>query len=186
MVTRERADLLRAAARQGEHRVVGMASAKIRSAGQWLPAIDFAGFPQRNGARRVYPNIKPRRNDMTTSSGHTSAILASRVKDTAVYNGQGERIGTVEDIVLDKLSNRIMFAALGFGGFLGMGEKYHPVPWSMLDYDEDKGGYVVPMNKDVLQNAPAYDLKDLTKHDGSMTGIRETSYDYYNIERDWQ
>jgi hypothetical protein len=56
----------------------------------------------------------------------------------------------------------------------------------MLDYDEDKGGYVVPMNKDVLQNAPAYDLKDLTKHDGSMTGIREKSYDYYNIERDWQ
>src|SRR6185312_16537880 len=102
------------------------------------------------------PNIKPRRNHMTTSSGHTSAILASRVKGTAVYNGQGERIGTVEDIVLDKLSNQIMFAALGFGGFLGMGEKYHPVPWSMLDYDADKGGYVVPMNKDVLQSAPAY------------------------------
>ncbi len=123
---------------------------------------------------------------MTTSSGHTSAILASRVKGTAVYNGQGERIGTVEDIVLDKLSNQIMFAALGFGGFLGMGEKYHPVPWSMLDYDADKGGYVVPMNKDVLQSAPAYELRDLTKHDGAMTGIREKSYDYYNIERDWQ
>ncbi len=123
---------------------------------------------------------------MTTSSGHTSAILASRVKGTAVYNGKGERIGTVEDIVLDKQTNQILFAALGFGGFLGIGEKYHPVPWSMLDYDKEKGGYVVPMNKDVLQNAPAYDLKDLTKHDGSLGGIREKSYDYYNIERDWQ
>ena len=112
---------------------------------------------------------------MTTSSGHTSAILASKVKGTAVYNGQGERIGTVEDIVLDKQSNQIMFAALGFGGFLGMGEKYHPVPWSMLDYDKEKGGYVVPMNKDVLQNAPAYELADLTKHDGSLGGVREKS-----------
>jgi sporulation protein YlmC with PRC-barrel domain len=123
---------------------------------------------------------------MTTNTGHTSAILASKVKGTAVYNGSGDRIGTVEDIVLDKQSNQIMFAALGFGGVLGMGEKYYPVPWSMLDYDEDKGGYVVPLDKDSLKNAPAYELKDLTKHDGSIGGIRQTSYDYYKIDRDWQ
>jgi len=123
---------------------------------------------------------------MTTSSGHTSAILASKVKGTAVYNGAGDKIGTVEDIVLDKQSNRIMFAALGFGGFLGAGEKYYPVPWSMLNYDEDKGGYVVPLDKDRIEKAPAYDLKELTKHDGSMGNIREESYNYYNINRDWQ
>lgn len=78
-----------------------------------------------------------------------------------------------------------MHAVLGFGGFLGMGEKYYPVPWSMLDYDEDKGGYVVPMNKDTLESAPAYDLKDLVRHDGGLGGIRETTYDYYKIDRDW-
>ena len=80
---------------------------------------------------------------MTTSSGHTSAILASKVKGTAVYNEGGEKIGTVEDIVLDKQSNQILFAALGFGGVLGLGEKYYPVPWSLLDYDEDKENYHV-------------------------------------------
>jgi sporulation protein YlmC with PRC-barrel domain len=123
---------------------------------------------------------------MTTSSGHTSAILASRVKGTAVYNGSGDKIGTVEDVVLDKLSNRIMFAALGFGGMLGLGEKYYPVPWSLLNYDEDKGGYVVPLEKDRLEGAPSYDLKDLTKHDGSLGDIREQTYSYYNVNRDWQ
>ena len=123
---------------------------------------------------------------MTTTSGHTNAILASRVKGTAVYDGSGDKIGTVEDVVLDKQSNRIMFAALGFGGILGMGEKYYPVPWSLLDYDEDKGGYVVPLNQDSLKSAPAYDLKDLVKHDGSLGGIRQTTYDYYKIDRDWQ
>ena len=123
---------------------------------------------------------------MTTSSGHTSAILASKVKGTAVYNSAGDKIGTVEDIVLDKQSNRIMFAALGFGGLLGVGEKYYPVPWSMLDYDENKGGYVVPLDKERIQNAPSYDLKDLTKHDGSLGNIREQTYTYYNIGRDWQ
>ncbi len=122
---------------------------------------------------------------MTTSSGHTTAILASKVKGTAVYSDSGDKIGTVEDIVLDKESNQIMFAALGFGGVLGMGEKYYPVPWSMLNYSEDKGGYVVPLSKDRLENAPAYDLKDLTKHDGSV-GIREKTYSYYKVDRDWQ
>ena len=122
---------------------------------------------------------------MTTSSGHTSAILASKVKGTAVYNEIGDRIGTVEDVVLDKQTNQILFAALGFGGVLGLGEKYYPVPWSMLDYDEDKGGYVVPLDKDALKSAPAYDLKDLVRHDGSLGGIRQTTYDYYKIERDW-
>ena len=123
---------------------------------------------------------------MTTSSGHTSAILASRVKGTAVYNDSGDKIGTVEDVVLDKQSNRIMFAALGFGGVLGMGEKYYPVPWSLLDYDKEKGGYVVPLTKDRLEKAPAYDLKDLTKHDGSLGDIRQESYTYYNVGQDWQ
>ena len=123
---------------------------------------------------------------MTTASGHTSAILASRVKGTSVYNEAGDKIGTVEDIVLDKQSNQILFAALGFGGVLGMGEKYYPVPWSLLDYDENKGGYVAPLNKAQLDNAPAYDLKDLTKHDGSLGSIREKSYDYYKVTPDWQ
>jgi len=123
---------------------------------------------------------------MTTSSGHTTAILASKVKGTAVYNNAGDKIGTVEDVVLDKLSNQIMFAALGFGGLLGIGEKYYPVPWSMLNYSEDKGGYVVPLDKARIENAPAYDLKDLTKHDGSLGSIREKTYSYYKINRDWQ
>ena len=123
---------------------------------------------------------------MATASGHTSAILASKVKGTSVYNESGDKIGTVEDVVLDKTSNQIMFAALGFGGVMGIGEKYYPVPWSMLDYDEDKGGYVVPLDRDRIKNAPAYDLKDLTKHDGSLGAVRENTYSYYNIDRDWQ
>jgi sporulation protein YlmC with PRC-barrel domain len=122
---------------------------------------------------------------MTTASGHTSAILASRVKGTSVYNTVGDKIGHVEDIVLDKTSDHIMFAALGFGGVLGVGEKYYPVPWSVLDYNPDKGGYVVPMSKDVLKNAPAYDLNDLAKNDGDVGDIREQSFAYYNVKRDW-
>jgi sporulation protein YlmC with PRC-barrel domain len=148
-------------------------------------SANSSGFPQQDAHLLV--NARQQLEEfMTTSSGHTSAILASRVKGTAVYDGSGDKIGTVEDVVLDKTSNRIMFAALGFGGVLGMGEKYCPVPWSLLNYDENKGGYVVPLSKDRLESAPAYDLKDLTKHDGSLGDIREQTYSYYNVNRDWQ
>lgn len=123
---------------------------------------------------------------MTTSSGHTNAILASKVTGTAVYNTDGDKIGAVQDIVLDKQSNQILFAALGLGGVLGVGEKYYPVPWAMLDYSENKGGYVVPLDKERIDNAPAYDLKDLTAHDGKLGNIRAQTYDYYKVGRDWQ
>ena len=119
---------------------------------------------------------------MPTASGHTKAILASKVQGTPVYNTTGDKIGTVEDVVLDKKSDKIIFAALGFGGMLGIGEKYAPVPWSMLDYQPDKGGYVVPMSADMIKKAPVYDLDDLTKDDGQ---IRQASYTYYNVPRDW-
>jgi sporulation protein YlmC with PRC-barrel domain len=122
---------------------------------------------------------------MTTASGHTSAILASKVKGTSVYNKTGEKIGHVEDVVLDKQSDRILFAALGFGGVLGMGEKYYPVPWSLLDYNPDQGGYVVPITQSMLHSAPSCGLDDLTKHDGSVGRLRDTSYDYYKVARDW-
>lgn len=121
---------------------------------------------------------------MTTASGHTEAILASTVKGTAVYNTAGEKVGHIEDIVLDKTSDRILFAALGFGGLLGVGEKFHPVPWSLLDYDAERGGYVVPLSRTDIDEAPAYDLKELTRHDGNLASIRTDSYAYYEIEGD--
>ncbi|TJW23727.1 MAG: PRC-barrel domain containing protein, partial [Mesorhizobium sp.] len=58
---------------------------------------------------------------MTTQTGHTEAIAASRVIGTTVYNTEGKHIGSIEDVMLDKTSNGIMFAVIGFGGFLGIG-----------------------------------------------------------------
>lgn len=120
---------------------------------------------------------------MPTAEGHTRAIRASRVIGTPVYNTAGDRIGEVEDVMLDKTTNNIMFGVVGFGGFLGMGEKYHPLPWASLDYQPEKGGYVVPFSKEVLQQAPAHSLNELTENDGA--GPREAAYEYYKVEPYW-
>lgn len=120
---------------------------------------------------------------MATASGHTEAIQASRVIGTDVYNTSGEHIGSIEDVMLDKISNNIMFAVIGFGGFLGIGEKYHAIPWSTLDYDPAHGGYVVPFSKEQLKAAPVHDIGDLTN--GGSTKARDASYDYYKVPPYW-
>ena len=102
---------------------------------------------------------------MTTASGHTTAIRASRVIGTPVKDGSGETIGKVEDVILEKTDNKIMFAVVGFGGVLGMGEKFHPLPWSVLDYDEEAQAYIVPYTKEQLKSAPADTIKELTRDD---------------------
>ena len=120
---------------------------------------------------------------MATLSGHTSAIRAKKVIGTDVKDATGHSIGKVEDIVLDKLSSNIMFAIVGFGGFLGIGEKFHPVPWSTLDYDEAEGGYIVNLSKEQLKAAPAYSMEELIQGDG--TQFRDRVYDYYDVQRYW-
>jgi sporulation protein YlmC with PRC-barrel domain len=120
---------------------------------------------------------------MATPTGHTDAIRASRVIGTAVYNRNGEHIGTIEDIVLEKMSNNIMFAVIGFGGFLGIGESYHSIPWSVLDYEKSYGGYVVPFTREQLEAAPHDSIDELTRGDG--TGVRDKSYEYYNVPPYW-
>ena len=117
---------------------------------------------------------------MTTASGHTSAIRAKKVLGTSVKNTIGQKIGEIEDIVLDKTSNNILFAVIGFGGFLGVKEKFHPVPWSALDYNEVENSYVVPFSKEQLQAAPADSLEKLTRNDGA-SAYRDQANTYYKI-----
>jgi sporulation protein YlmC with PRC-barrel domain len=117
---------------------------------------------------------------MTTASGHTEVIRAKKVIGTSVKNTAGQKIGQVEDIVLDKLSNNIVYAVVGFGGFLGMNEKFHPVPWSALDYNEAEDSYVVPFTKEQLESAPADSLEQLTKGDG-VAAYSTRANDYYSV-----
>ena len=120
---------------------------------------------------------------MGISAASSDAIRAKTVIGTSVRDASGEKIGTIEDIVLDKLSNNIVFAIVGFGGFLGMGEKYHPIPWSALKYDEREGGYVVPFSREMLEAAPADSIDALVA--GIAVAYRDRAYDYYHAPHYW-
>ena len=68
----------------------------------------------------------------------------------------GEKIGQIETLMLDKFSGHVSYAVLSFGGWFGMGEDHYPLPWARLKYNEKLGGYVVNLTKDQLDRAPKY------------------------------
>lgn len=98
---------------------------------------------------------------MASANPAHSLITASRVKGTPVFNRDGERIGHIEDLSIDKVSGEVRFALLAFGGFLGLSDRFHPLPWSALAYDTDRHGYVVPMDKPELEETAHYSKDQL-------------------------
>ncbi len=101
---------------------------------------------------------------MNTVNTASSVISSDKVQGTKVYNPNGDKLGSVESLLLDKLSGKVRYAVMEFGGFLGMGTDVYPLPWETLKYDTGLGGYVVSLTKEQLEGAPRY--------------ARETTQDY--------
>jgi len=93
----------------------------------------------------------------TLESKETTSLIGSdKVEGTAVYGADGKKIGKIERVMIDKITGKVAYAVLSFGGFMGMGEDYYPVPWATLKYDTNLGGYLVNLTKDKLEKAPKY------------------------------
>jgi len=103
-------------------------------------------------------------------------IAASKVNGTNVYNRAGEKLGSVYDVMLDKRSGKADYAIMSFGGFLGIGDSYHPLPWDQLTYDTNMDGYVVNLDRARLEGAPSYAASDATAWDDPEYGRRVNDY----------
>jgi sporulation protein YlmC with PRC-barrel domain len=84
-------------------------------------------------------------------------IAADRVEGTSVYDRAGNKLGSIDSVMLDKHSGRVAYAVLSFGGFLGFGESHFPLPWEQLKYDTRNDGYVVDITEERLKGAPQFD-----------------------------
>jgi hypothetical protein len=120
----------------------------------------------------------------TLETKETTALIASdKVEGTAVYGADQKKIGSLERVMIDKISGKVAYAVLSFGGFLGMGEDYYPVPWATLKYDTGLGGYRVNLTKDQLDKAPKYSRSQ------DWNWNRENDrriYDYYRVQPYWE
>ncbi len=97
---------------------------------------------------------------MDTRTTRSSVISSDQVEGTAVYNNAGDKLGSIDSLVIDKRSGQVQHAVLEFGGFLGMGTDRYPLPWTMLKYDTVQDGYVVPLDKERLKDAPRFAQHD--------------------------
>ncbi len=89
------------------------------------------------------------------SARETGNLIGSdKVEGTAVYRANEDRIGTIARVMIDKSTGKVGYAVMSFGGFLGMGDDYYPIPWSLLTYNEKLGGYEVDITEDQLKGAP--------------------------------
>ena len=89
-------------------------------------------------------------------TGHAMLMSPDDAKGMAIRGRGGDKLGTIDRLILDKRTGQAAFVILSSGGFLGLGQSYHPLPWSAFRYDEKQDGYVVSIDKRLLEGAPGY------------------------------
>ena len=115
---------------------------------------------------------------MDTSTTTNSVISSDRVEGTAVYNTAGDKLGSIDTLMIDKQSGQVRYAVLEFGGFLGMGTDRYPLPWGTLKYSTTHDGYVVPIDKQTLESGPRYNDDDAPAY---SEDYGRKVYDHYGV-----
>lgn len=115
---------------------------------------------------------------MVTPNTASSVISSDKVNGTTVYNPAGDKLGSIDSLMIDKLSGQVRYAVMEFGGFLGIGTDRYPLPWNTLKYEPDMGGYVVSLSREQLEKAPRYE-RETTPVYTDEYGRRV--HDYYGV-----
>lgn len=116
---------------------------------------------------------------MTTTSTN-SLVSTADVNGTNVYGADGIKIGAIDHLMIDKQSGNVAYAVMGFGGFMGLGEEHHPVPWAKLTYDPAKDGFVTDITEFEVKGAPE-------RHDTWYTDRdwERRTHDHYGVPTYW-
>jgi hypothetical protein len=123
------------------------------------------------------------RNDTNRNiaTDETIELIASdKVEGTAVYGTDGDKLGHIKNLMLGKRSGQVDYAVLVSGGLFGMGGDYYPLPWDVLTYDTDQGGYVVNIDRNRLEGGPHYAQGTEPRYDRAY-GMQIN--DYYGVTR---
>ena len=79
---------------------------------------------------------------MATEAQETAGLIGSdKVEGTPIYDAKGEKMGAIERVMINKRSGQVAYAVLSFGGFLGIGSDYYPIPWDSLKYEAEPGKF---------------------------------------------
>ena len=109
------------------------------------------------------------------------ALISGRmVQGTRVFSPGHDELGHIDDVMIDAVTGRVAYGVLQFGGFLGIGSDYHPIPFGRLKYDATLQGYITDLTKDDLEGAPSHQEDWRTDRDWQTR-----SHDYYGVMPYW-
>jgi len=100
--------------------------------------------------------IEPQPSAANSGAQGTYPLISAKMDDVTVYDVDGRKIGAFHAAHIHRQSGLVEYAVLSIGGFLGLGQSYHPVPFRTLRYDEKLGGYIVAVTKALLDGGPSY------------------------------
>lgn len=120
------------------------------------------------------------RQDATTAANAGGLVSGRTVQGTKVYSETGEELGHVDDVRIDAGTGKIVYGVLQFGGFLGIGSDYYPIPFGRLRYDHQLHGYVTNLTREQLEGAPR--ASDTWYEDRAW---QEQSHRHYGVNPYW-
>ncbi len=112
-------------------------------------------------------------SSLTSTKPQMRFMATDLVNGSDVYTSSGRRLGYIRDILIDEQTGRVAFAVLGLGGFYGFNERFRPVPWHLLKYSNENNGFVLPLDREVIENGPSLD------HHGVGEWDDDQLLDYY-------
>ena len=115
--------------------------------------------------------------------GNPEFLSASTIKGDKVISSTGEDLGKIEELMIDIQNGRVAYAALSFGGFLGLGDKLFAIPWQALTLRVHEHAFLLGIPKETLEKAEGFD-----KYNWPLTTHKELSntYTYYGYRPYWQ
>jgi hypothetical protein len=139
--------------------------------------------------RVLGPQIQRLQEDVMAQTSATGTmtgrplIESDRVEGTNVYDPAGNKIGDIKRLMIEKMSGKIPYAVMSFGGFLGMGQEQYTIPWDKLEYDTSLGGYRTDITEEQLQGAPTF-YRD-RDYDWSDRNRERELHDYWDAPYYW-
>lgn len=124
------------------------------------------------------------KNENFSQSVVRSVVSSEDVVGVKVKNSQKEDLGKIEKIILEKLSGKVCYLVLSFGGILGIGDKHFAIPWNAIHYDPREDAFILDVRKEKLKKAPSFDKTQPPNFNDKNWG--ESIFNYYGTPPYWQ
>jgi sporulation protein YlmC with PRC-barrel domain len=112
-------------------------------------------------------------------------VSASKIIGETVVNRQSEKVGKIDELVIDAKKNSVLYAVLSFGGFMGMGNKLFAMPWEAFEFSTTENKLILNVDKEKLKAAPGFEKGDKwPDFKDKLWG--ESIYNYYNYTPPWK